>query len=763
MTDERRFIFISYASDDEDKMLPIVEYLESRNLSCWYAPRNIPPGENYPIRIAEDLQKAGAVLVLITEKVGESQYVPKEVNRAIDYMKFVIPVLVDGSPIPTSLELDLGNIQHVDLQEEGFENLATYLETLLGRELSLEIKQPQSFKRLEVVSEISNVLLYRTHPDTLRKTNQLFVPPPGFEKMVQLLDEHHFLYLHHPQHTGKYSTALVLLLRLGIDEVYEWSKDTTFNHVFQHPIRQRAGYLIESDPHQFFQSASESMLDSYVKQLKEKQSFFLFIGTDDPGNHFFFAYSFKVDPPEDRERLLLNHVEEEDQTLQDRISQWIKEQAVKDNLPAMSQPREVKEIIKRIKKLVCGEINEQAFIRSLRENAKARVKNWFKEKRSLEEIAFYLTISLLQGQPYDVIMMRADQLASILSEKLGNERDKKLHNTIRDLYLEMFDAEVKVSWKQSEEGREQQEQVYLSSETDATYIWEFVWEQLPAYREPVKEWLSQLLVEGNSQIEKQVSDIVLTLLKQDFSSVKNILIVPWAKSKYKKEQSLVIRMLETLSLDPDWSHVVFRLIQSWLRQKDNIPLCWTAVTLLGSQAGVLYFSQSLKLLQEAYDANGYKLGYAIRSSLQNLSSLPLQDRNYEQIFYHFWVNWFKQKTSNRKKWYLYQFAVTVFQSNPALFLETTLDAALEFWCLFIRTCYQHYIPRKTVDVLLEQWVRAASGNPAQVKQLATLLARVYQDGDERVKSRLTRFLQRGLRNNEELYLPYKQILGRKGN
>ncbi|MFC7441179.1 toll/interleukin-1 receptor domain-containing protein [Laceyella putida] len=761
MAEERPYVFISYAFDDQYKMAPIVEYLENRNLRCWYAPRDIPYGKNYQTAIVENLKKAAAVVVLITEKVGEAKFVQKEVERALAYSKFVIPVLVDGSPIPANLEFFLCDIQWVNLpsfatQEEGFSELATYLgENLHGHELELEIKRSPSFKQLEVVSDTSNVLLYRTHPDTLRKTSQRFVAPPEFGKMERGLTDHHLLYLHHPYHTGKYSTALALFSRLGIEEVHEWSKDATFNQIFQHPLRERAGYLIEIGSPQFFQTASESMLDTYIKQLKEKRAYFLFIATDEPGDHF-LPYSVKVSPPEDTEQLLLNHVEEEDAGLKEQITQWIRDQAAEGKLPQPAQPREAPEIVTRIRKLVRGELDEHAFMESLRENVQGRVNGWFKQERSLEEIAFYLTVSLFQGQPYDTITAKARQLASILAERIGKEADGRLHNIARDECLLMFHATVKTGWKVTEVGKELQEQIFLSSESDATYIWEYVWTQFPAYREAMKEWFDQLLAEGHRWAEDQISQMVITLLKRDFSSVRHALIQPWAMSESKREQFLVVRMLEWLSLDLDWSHVVFRLIQSWLRQFSNGRLRWTAIALLGSQAGALYFPHSLKLLEEAY-ATGYKLRYAIGRSLQNLSGLPLQIPGYELIYYRFWLQWFKRLTGKDKS-YAYKFAQTVFLSHPALFLDTTSKGALEFWVRFIRLCYQDRISRNTTYILLERWVLAASGNPKREERLATLFARVYREGDEGVKSRIVRFIQKGLRKDEELYLPYKSLI-----
>jgi hypothetical protein len=43
------------------------------------------------------------------------------------------------------------------------------------------------------------------------------------------------------------------------------------------------------------------------------------------------------------------------------------------------------------------------------------------------------------------------------------------------------------------------------------------------------------------------------------------------------------------------------------------------------------------------------------------------------------------------------------------------------------------------------------------KKLAILLARVYHESDELVRSRIVRFIQKGLRKEKDLYHPYKSL------
>ena len=48
-------VFISYSHHDAEIRAEIVEKLESAGISCWYAPRNIQPGEEWADAITRGL------------------------------------------------------------------------------------------------------------------------------------------------------------------------------------------------------------------------------------------------------------------------------------------------------------------------------------------------------------------------------------------------------------------------------------------------------------------------------------------------------------------------------------------------------------------------------------------------------------------------------------------------------------------------------------------------------------------------------------
>jgi len=51
-------------------------------MSCWIAPRDIPPGADYPTAIVEAIRSARVLALLLTEHAAGSPHVLSEVRRA---------------------------------------------------------------------------------------------------------------------------------------------------------------------------------------------------------------------------------------------------------------------------------------------------------------------------------------------------------------------------------------------------------------------------------------------------------------------------------------------------------------------------------------------------------------------------------------------------------------------------------------------------------------------------------------------------------
>lgn len=80
-------IFISHASQDEDQVKLLCDYLENKGLKCFVSYRDIRSGESYPGAITRALRESEMLLLVLSSESNESTQVDRELTLANDQKK----------------------------------------------------------------------------------------------------------------------------------------------------------------------------------------------------------------------------------------------------------------------------------------------------------------------------------------------------------------------------------------------------------------------------------------------------------------------------------------------------------------------------------------------------------------------------------------------------------------------------------------------------------------------------------------------------
>src|SRR5688572_26449781 len=107
-------IFVSYASPDREIAFRIVSFLEEQGITCWVAPRDVPPGVEYGQAIINGIGDSRALVLILSDQSNDSQFVKKEVERAVSKTKPVLPVRIREVTPSGSLEFFISSAQWVD-------------------------------------------------------------------------------------------------------------------------------------------------------------------------------------------------------------------------------------------------------------------------------------------------------------------------------------------------------------------------------------------------------------------------------------------------------------------------------------------------------------------------------------------------------------------------------------------------------------------------------------------------------------------------
>jgi formylglycine-generating enzyme required for sulfatase activity len=128
-------IFISYASEDRERVVPIVETLEQQGWSTFWDWKSIPVGKSWRQFINEGLNEAKCVLVLWSKKSIESEWVIEEADYGKSN-KVLVPALIDDVRPPIGFgQIQAANLSGLKLDKNyaGFVCLVDAIEAIIGQ------------------------------------------------------------------------------------------------------------------------------------------------------------------------------------------------------------------------------------------------------------------------------------------------------------------------------------------------------------------------------------------------------------------------------------------------------------------------------------------------------------------------------------------------------------------------------------------------------------------------------------------------------
>jgi hypothetical protein len=114
-------VFISHSEKDRGFSDMLLRALESRDIRCWIAPRDIPPGGSYAEAIMAAIEDCSCLVLIYTERSNSSGHVLREVERALKFGKNIVPIRFDDSAPSRSLDYLLATVHWLSVIEESME------------------------------------------------------------------------------------------------------------------------------------------------------------------------------------------------------------------------------------------------------------------------------------------------------------------------------------------------------------------------------------------------------------------------------------------------------------------------------------------------------------------------------------------------------------------------------------------------------------------------------------------------------------------
>jgi hypothetical protein len=107
-------VFISHSQKDQHTATAVCHTLEARGIRCWMAPRDIEPGKEWMLAIAEGLAAARVVVLVFSSRANESRHVAREVSIAFNEEIPIIPFRIEDVAPGTALKYAIGTTHWLD-------------------------------------------------------------------------------------------------------------------------------------------------------------------------------------------------------------------------------------------------------------------------------------------------------------------------------------------------------------------------------------------------------------------------------------------------------------------------------------------------------------------------------------------------------------------------------------------------------------------------------------------------------------------------
>lgn len=111
---ENQPVFISYKAEEVAEASWVKSVLEKNGIACWMAPMSIQGGASYAVAIPQAINNCEVFVLILSEQAQKSKWVPKEIDRAINANKVIMPFAIENCMLNDEFNFYLTNVQRYD-------------------------------------------------------------------------------------------------------------------------------------------------------------------------------------------------------------------------------------------------------------------------------------------------------------------------------------------------------------------------------------------------------------------------------------------------------------------------------------------------------------------------------------------------------------------------------------------------------------------------------------------------------------------------
>ena len=146
-------VFISYSHNDKEQADAVCVRLESANIQCWIAPRDISPSKDWAEEIIDAINATDVMVLIFSSYSNSSPQVRREVERAVHKGLIVLPFRIEDVTPSKSLEYYISTQHWLDASSGSFDKHLDILYNCVKALIKDTVKDPGIQKANPVLKE----------------------------------------------------------------------------------------------------------------------------------------------------------------------------------------------------------------------------------------------------------------------------------------------------------------------------------------------------------------------------------------------------------------------------------------------------------------------------------------------------------------------------------------------------------------------------------------------------------------------------------
>ena len=182
-------VFISYKAEEFEEACFIKDVLETNGITSWMAPNSIPGGSSYASEIPKAIRGCKVFVVLLSEKAQQSQWVPRELDQAVNAKKTIMPFMLEDCILKDDFNFYLSNVQRYAAYEnksKALERMTREIKAVIAAQApaqeEAEQTQPQTPQPVQSESETPEKQPVKKAPKAPKKKKEKKVKPAQAKK-----------------------------------------------------------------------------------------------------------------------------------------------------------------------------------------------------------------------------------------------------------------------------------------------------------------------------------------------------------------------------------------------------------------------------------------------------------------------------------------------------------------------------------------------------------------------------------------------------